>query len=173
MSTHLTSIQKKNFTLPELLTKVRQWKTDNQKIVFTNGCFDILHRGHIEYLAQTADYGDQLIVAVNSDASVKRLGKGETRPLQGENSRALIIAALEFVAAVVIFDEDTPLTLITHIIPDVLIKGGDYNPQEVDATQSKYIVGSDVVKTNGGKVAVIQFVEGYSTSKIEEKIRKS
>ncbi|MCO6499383.1 MAG: D-glycero-beta-D-manno-heptose 1-phosphate adenylyltransferase [Vicingus serpentipes] len=173
MSTHLFNIHQKICSINELLVKVKQWKLDNQKVVFTNGCFDILHRGHIEYLAQTADFGDQLIVAVNSDASVKRLGKGDARPLQDENSRALIIAALEFVAAVVIFDEDTPIALITQVLPDVLIKGGDYNPLETDPTDKKYIVGSDVVKANGGKVEVIPFVEGYSTSKIEEKIRKS
>ena len=168
---HLFHIKSK--ITSDVLTVVKRWKTEHQKIVFTNGCFDILHRGHIEYLAQTADFGDQLIVAVNSDASVKRLGKGDARPLQDENSRALIIAALDFVAAVVIFDEDTPLELITQILPDVLIKGGDYNPEETDSTDKKYIVGSDVVKANGGKVEVIQFVEGYSTSKIEEKIKNN
>jgi len=152
---------------------VKAWKSKNKKIVFTNGCFDILHRGHIEYLARTADFGDQLIVAVNSDASVKRLGKGNARPLQDENSRALIVAALDFVAAVVIFDDETPLDLIQQILPDVLIKGGDYNPLETDVTHKKYIVGSDVVRKNGGCVEVIPFLEGYSTTRIEKKIKNS
>lgn len=152
---------------------VNQWKAQNQSIVFTNGCFDILHRGHIEYLAQTSDFADKLIVAVNSDSSVKRLNKGDSRPIQDENSRALIIAALDFVDAVVIFDEDTPFDLIYNIKPNVLVKGGDYNANCSDKTDKKYIVGSDVVKSSGGKVEVIQFVEGYSTSKIEDKIKKA
>ena len=173
MSKHLINIQQKIYSASELLAKVKQWKSKNQQVVFTNGCFDILHRGHIEYLAQTASNGDQLIVAVNSDASVKRLGKGDKRPLQDEKSRALIIAALEFVSAVIIFDEETPLPLITQVIPDVLIKGGDYNSEEVNPSNPKYIVGSDVVKANGGKVAVIPFVDGYSTSNIEKKIKNS
>ncbi len=173
MSQHLKNIQQKVLTNEFLLQKVKLWKTENQKLVFTNGCFDILHRGHVEYLAQAADFGDQLIVAINSDSSVKKLNKGKDRPLQDENSRALIIASLSFVAAVIIFEEDTPLNLIKAIMPDVLIKGGDYDASIFDNTHKKYIVGSDIVKANGGKVEVIQLVEGYSTSKIEEKIRKA
>ncbi|MCB0400845.1 MAG: D-glycero-beta-D-manno-heptose 1-phosphate adenylyltransferase [Flavobacteriales bacterium] len=148
------------------------WKNQGQTIVFTNGCFDLLHRGHIEYLAQTADFADKLVVGVNSDRSVRALGKGSTRPLQDENSRALIIAALEFVDAVVVFDEDTPYDLISRVQPDVLVKGGDYDPAVSDTTNPKYIVGSDIIKAQGGKVEVIQFVAGYSTSKIEEKIKQ-
>lgn len=147
------------------------WKNERKSIVFTNGCFDILHRGHVEYLAQTADFGDKLIVAVNSDASVKKLNKGDSRPIQDENSRALIIAALNFVDAVVIFNDETPLELINTIKPNVLVKGGDYDANCTDKSDKKYIVGSDIVNANGGKVEVIQFVEGYSTSKIEEKIK--
>lgn len=149
------------------------WKKQGQTIVFTNGCFDLLHRGHIEYLAQTADFADKLVVGVNSDRSVRALGKGNTRPLQDENSRALIIAALEFVDAVVIFDEDTPFELISKVRPKVLVKGGDYDPNVSDPSNPKFIVGSDIVKANGGQVEVIQFVEGYSTSRIEEKIKNS
>jgi D-glycero-beta-D-manno-heptose 1-phosphate adenylyltransferase len=156
-----------------LLTTINSWKSNNQKVVFTNGVFDILHRGHIEYLAQAADFGDKFIVAVNADESVKKLAKGDNRPLQDENSRALIIAALTFVDTVVIFDDDTPLNLISEINPDVLIKGGDYDASITDVSNPKYIVGSDVVKQNGGTVKVIQFVEGYSTTKIEEKIKNS
>ena len=169
---HLTAITNKIFTLKELLNQVEDWKQTNKKIVFTNGCFDILHRGHVEYLAQAADFGDKLIIAVNSDVSVKRQGKGEARPLQDEYSRTLLIAALDFVAAVVVFDDDTPFDLINKIQPNVLIKGGDYDPKCTDKADKKYIVGSDVVINNGGAVEVIQFVPGYSTSKIEEKIRK-
>ena len=170
---HLLEITNKIFTQEELLIQVKNWKQNNEKIVFTNGCFDILHRGHVEYLAQAADFGDKLIIAVNSDASVKRQGKGEARPLQDEYSRTLLIAALDFVTAVVVFDDDTPFDLINKIQPNVLIKGGDYDPNCTDKADKKYIVGSDVVINNGGAVEVIQFVPGYSTSKIEEKIKQS
>lgn len=152
---------------------IENWKAQNQTIVFTNGCFDILHRGHIEYLAQTADCADKLVVGLNSDASVKSLNKASSRPIQDEDSRALIIAALDFVDAVIIFNEDTPYSLISNIIPNVLVKGGDYDACVSDKQNPKYIVGSDVVKANGGIVQVIQFVEGYSTTKIEEKIKKN
>ncbi|MCB9361740.1 MAG: adenylyltransferase/cytidyltransferase family protein [Flavobacteriales bacterium] len=170
---HLTNITNKIVEIEELLTQVKSWKQNNEKIVFTNGCFDILHRGHVEYLAQAADFGSKLIIAVNSDASVKRQGKGDARPLQDEYSRTLLIAAFNFVAAVVLFDNDTPFDLINAIQPNVLIKGGDYDPKCTDKTNKKYIVGSDVVLANGGAVEVIQFVPGYSTSKIEDKIRSS
>lgn len=152
---------------------VNEWKAQKKSIVFTNGCFDILHRGHIEYLAQTSDFADKLVVAVNADSSVKRLNKGDSRPIQDENSRALIIAALDFVDAVVIFDEDTPYDLINTIKPNVLVKGGDYDANCTDKSDKKYIVGSDVVNSSGGKVEVVQFVEGYSTTKIEEKIKRA
>lgn len=173
MNTNFEEVKRKVFAKEQLLTIIKTWKTNNQKVVFTNGVFDLLHRGHIEYLAQTADFGNKLIVAVNADASVKRLGKGDSRPLQDENSRALIIAALTFVDAVIVFDADTPIKVISEIKPDVLIKGGDYDPICIDATDKKYIVGSDVVRQNGGVVNVIQFVEGYSTTKIERKIKNS
>lgn len=168
----LDAVKNKIYTKDHLLVKTEDWKKGNVKVVFTNGVFDILHRGHIEYLAKAASCGDKFIVAINSDQSVKSLNKGDSRPLQDEASRALIIAALAFVDAVVIFNEATPLNLISEIIPDVLIKGGDYNSAISDSTDKKYIVGSGVVKNNGGSVEVIQFVEGYSTTKIEEKIKK-
>lgn len=169
----LDSITSKIYTRDQLLAKTEDWKKGNLKVVFTNGVFDILHRGHIEYLAKASSCGDKFIVAINSDQSVKSLNKGDSRPLQDEASRALIIAALAFVDAVVIFSDVTPLNLISEIIPDVLIKGGDYNPSISDGSDKKYIVGSDVVKNNGGSVEVIQFVEGYSTTKIEEKIKRN
>ena len=171
MVSKLEIILNKVFSKKELLTEVKSWKSQNQKIIFTNGVFDLLHRGHIEYLAQAADCGDKFIVAINSDESVKRLGKGNNRPLQDENSRALIIAALAFVDGVVIFNDNTPFNLISKIIPEALIKGGDYDATCTDLTSKKYIIGSDIVKNNGGTVKVIQFVEGYSTTKIEEKIK--
>lgn len=173
MNSKFESLKSKVVCKEQLIFQVKEWKTNNQKVVFTNGVFDLLHRGHIEYLVQTADFGDKLIVAVNADASVKRLGKGDSRPLQDETSRALIIAALGFVDAVVIFDADTPFEIISEIKPDVLIKGGDYDANCTDVTNKKHIVGSDVVKKNGGAVNVIQFVNGYSTTKIEEKIKNS
>ena len=154
------------------MEKVKDWKLNN-KIVFTNGCFDLLHRGHIEYLAQTADCGDKLIVAVNSDESVNKLNKGVNRPLQDEYSRALIIASLAFVDLVIIFNEQTPIHLIRDILPSVLVKGGDYDESVSDALDKKYIIGSDFIKKNGGSVEVIPFVKGFSTTKIEEKIKNS
>ena len=129
----------------QLFSSLNTWRKENQKIVFTNGVFDLLHRGHVEYLAQTADLSDKLIVGINSDDSVKQLNKGDSRPLQDEKSRALIIAALEFVDAVVIFNGETPLSLIEQILPNVLVKGGDYDSNIDDASNKKYIVGSDVV----------------------------
>lgn len=133
----------------------------NQQIVFTNGCFDILHRGHYEYLMKAASMGNIFIVGLNSDASVKRL-KGESRPIHNQESRALALASLQFVSAVVLFEEDTPYDLINFIKPNILTKGGDYSI----AT----IVGSDLVLNNGGKVEVIPFVEGYSTTNIINKL---
>lgn len=134
-----------------------------KKVVFTNGCFDILHRGHLEYLQAAADLGDILVVGLNSDASVKRL-KGENRPINNQNDRAFALASLVFVDAVIIFDEDTPLELIQRVKPNVLVKGGDYT---VDS-----IVGADFVKGLGGDVQVIPFVDGYSTTHIIDKMKK-
>ena len=128
-----------------------------KKIVFTNGCFDILHLGHVQYLAQAKELGDLLVIGLNSDLSVKRL-KGETRPVNPEHARALVLAALQFVDFVILFEEDTPFELIQKIIPDVLVKGGDYNKDQ--------IVGADIVTSNGGEVVVLDFVDGFSTTQI-------
>ncbi|MGC8802945.1 MAG: D-glycero-beta-D-manno-heptose 1-phosphate adenylyltransferase [Bacteroidales bacterium] len=136
----------------------------NKKIVFTNGCFDILHRGHIEYLHQAADMGDWLIIGLNTDASVRRL-KGEGRPVQDEETRALILASLSCVTYVVLFDEDTPLNLIKLVQPDILVKGGDYANVET-------IVGYEVVKQKGGEVIALPFVDGHSTTQLLQKIRQ-
>jgi len=139
------------------------WRFKSQQIVFTNGCFDILHRGHFEYLMKAASLGNVFVVGLNTDASVKRL-KGKERPIQDEDSRALALASLQFVNAVVLFDEDTPIELIKFIRPDVLVKGGDYAVST--------IVGSDVVLENGGKVEIIPFVEGFSTTSLIEMLKK-
>lgn len=146
----------------ELKHWLAYWNFKDQKVVFTNGCFDILHRGHIDYLAKAAEKGDVLIVGLNTDNSVKRI-KGKGRPLQDEESRALTLAALHFVEAVVLFDEDTPENLIKTVQPDVLVKGSDYKAEE--------IVGYDVVTAKGGNVATIDFLEGYSTTGIINRIR--
>jgi rfaE bifunctional protein nucleotidyltransferase chain/domain len=132
-------------------------------VVFTNGCFDILHRGHVQYLCQAASYGDVLVVGLNSDSSVREL-KGAGRPLQDQESRLTILASLFFVDFVILFHEDTPLELISKIFPDILIKGGDYKIEE--------IAGHEVVERNGGKVITIPFLKGYSTTSIIEKLRK-
>jgi len=140
-----------------LKNRLAMWRFLNNKIVFTNGCFDILHRGHIEYLSQARDKGAVLIIGLNSDTSVKKI-KGDGRPLQDEMSRALVLASLRIVDAVVLFDEDTPYEMIKIVKPDVLVKGADYTEET--------IVGADIVKANGGEVVTIPIVEGYSTSKI-------
>lgn len=138
-------------------------KSENKKVVFTNGCFDILHKGHVTYLNEAKSLGDHLIVGVNSDESVKRL-KGDDRPVTAENDRAFVLNNLKAVDDVIIFPEDTPYELIKEIVPDFLVKGGDWNEED--------IVGSDIVKANGGKVVSLKFVKGYSTTGILEKIIK-
>lgn len=140
-----------------------QWRTLGRKIVFTNGCFDILHHGHLDLLAKAADFGNVLIVGVNTDASVKRL-KGDERPVNHQNDRAFQLASLLCVDAVVLFDEDTPQRLIELVQPDVLVKGGDYT---IDT-----IVGAQQVLSNGGSVEVVPFVDGYSTSALISRIKK-
>lgn len=131
------------------------------KLVFTNGCFDIIHKGHIIYLEKAAKLGSHLIVGINSDISVKRL-KGKNRPYQDESSRTLIMAAFQFVDFVITFNEDTPENIINKIIPDVLVKGGDYNIED--------IVGYETVKNSGGTIKTIDFVEGYSSTKVINKL---
>ncbi|MCI1752059.1 MAG: D-glycero-beta-D-manno-heptose 1-phosphate adenylyltransferase [Flavobacteriales bacterium] len=142
---------------------VQAWRLKSDRVVFTNGVFDILHRGHVSYLQEAAALGHRLVVGLNSDASVKRLGKGEDRPLNNEADRAAVLVALRCVDAVVIFNEDTPLELITALQPDILAKGGDW---PVDK-----IVGADVVVARGGTVFSLPLVEGLSTTKLVERIR--
>lgn len=155
------NISSKIISRAAVAQKVANWKKEGKKIVFSNGCFDILHRGHIEYLAKASSLGDILIIGLNADISVKRI-KGQTRPINDEQARAILLAALSFVDAVVLFDEDTPYNLINHIKPDFLVKGKDY--------KAKDVVGYDILKKYGGKVKTIELVEGYSTSDIEKKI---
>lgn len=145
-----------------LAARLNTWRLRDQKIVFTNGCFDLLHLGHIDYLSKAAAIGDKLVVGVNSDASNHRL-KGPGRPINDEQSRSYLLAALFFVDAVCIFDEDTPYELIRLLRPDVLVKGADYTIDQ--------IVGADLVLAGGGKVKTIEYLAGYSTTAIEQKIR--
>lgn len=146
----------------QLSLDLNRWKFLSKKIVFTNGCFDILHLGHIDYLSKAAEEGDVLIIGLNSDASTALL-KGPNRPINSQDSRAMMLSALRMVTVVIIFDEQTPLKLIELIEPNVLVKGGDYNPDE--------IVGADIVKAKKGIVKTIPFLDGFSTTTIEEKIK--
>ncbi len=157
-------IRSKILNKEELALQLVRWSFFSKKVVFTNGCFDLLHLGHIDYLAKAADEGDILIVGLNSDASTSGL-KGAGRPINGQEQRSMVLAALDIVSAVVIFDEPTPIELIRTIQPDVLIKGSDYSVEK--------IVGYDIVKAKNGTVKTIDYLEGYSTTLIEEKIRSS
>jgi D-glycero-beta-D-manno-heptose 1-phosphate adenylyltransferase len=156
-------IQEKILDAHKLQQQLMRWRKFSKKIAFTNGCFDILHAGHIHSLMQAASFADVLIVGLNSDASTKRL-KGENRPVNNEQNRALLLASLVMVDAVVLFDEDTPYELITSVMPDVLVKGGDYT---VDT-----IVGAKEVIENGGTVEIIPLVEGLSTTNLLHKIER-
>lgn len=162
---HSELLQSKIFTdfnSIELIRLLSFWKFKSKKIVFTNGCFDILHKGHIEYLANAAGAGDILVVGLNSDDSVSRL-KGKNRPLQNQDSRSLVLASLSFVNAVIVFEEDTPLELIKTVKPDVLVKGADYKIND--------IAGADIVTAYGGVVMTVGFIEGYSSSSIINKLQ--
>jgi len=161
---HLKDINSKIYNLDTLTTQVEQWKKSGNKIVFTNGCFDIIHRGHIEVLASTADLGNKLIIGLNSDQSIQNI-KGEGRPIIDEQSRAILLAALSFVDAIILFSQDTPLKLIGALLPDVLAKGGDYEIEN--------IVGHEIVQQNGGKVKLVPFIDGYSSTSIIKKIKNS
>jgi rfaE bifunctional protein nucleotidyltransferase chain/domain len=157
-------IQAKLVDLSKLKTMVDEWQNKGEKVVFTNGVFDLVHTGHITYMTDAASLGNRLIIGLNADSSVKRL-KGPDRPVNDEQSRALLLAAFFFIDAVVVFEEDTPLNLITTLLPDVLAKGGDYT---VDT-----IVGAKEVMDNGGEVKVISFVDGFSSTAIIKKIREN
>jgi rfaE bifunctional protein nucleotidyltransferase chain/domain len=143
--------------------RVSAWKKEGKKVVFSNGVFDLLHIGHITYMAKASELGDKLIIGLNSDSSVKRI-KGDDRPVNDQNSRAAILAALFFVDGIILFEQDTPLNLISALLPDILVKGADYAVEN--------IVGAREVIANGGEVKTINFVEGYSSTSIIQKIRK-
>ncbi len=169
MSARLDFIKSKIVSAEEATRLVAMYHLKNEKVVFTNGCFDILHLGHITYLAEAASLGNRLIVGINSDQSVKTLNKAPNRPINNQMARMNVIAALGFVDLVVIFDEETPFELIRTLEPDVLVKGGDYDANELNSSSKKYIVGSDIVRKKGGCVVTINLVEGYSTTAIIEK----
>lgn len=156
-------VQEKIYRLEDLLRQVSRWKFLNKQVAFTNGCFDILHEGHIFSFSEAAKEADVLIVGINSDASTKRL-KGPTRPINNEHSRALLVASLVMVDAVVIFDQDTPLEIISAIMPNTIVKGGDYTVDQV--------VGAKEVMANGGRVVINPIVQGFSTTGIIDKIHK-
>ena len=157
-------IKSKILSADQLQKKITLWNFKKEKVVFTNGCFDLLHPGHIKILTEASELGDVLIVGLNSDVSVRKL-KGNSRPILNEESRALMLASLHVVNAVVLFDEETPKALIEKIAPQVLVKGGDYTPEN--------IAGADWVKQHGGEVKTISLLEGFSTTEIEQKMKKS
>lgn len=163
MPTTSDAISAKIFDWKTIKTSVAGWQSNGDQVVFTNGCFDLLHKGHIAYLSEAADVGKRLVIGVNSDDSVTRL-KGASRPFQDEGARMRILAALFMVDAVVLFSDDTPLTLIESISPDILVKGGDYDPTEV--------VGANHVLASGGNVYCLPLIEGYATSHIARKFSR-
>lgn len=162
--TKLERIKGKIFQANDLSANLNVWRLLEKKIVFTNGCFDLLHLGHIDYLSKAADMADKLIIGLNSDASTSAL-KGPSRPIIDQHSRSILLASLSFVDAIIIFDEPTPLQLIEFIKPDVLVKGADYSIDK--------IVGSDFVLSYGGEVKTIEYLPGYSTTAIENRIKSS
>ncbi|MGC9470961.1 MAG: D-glycero-beta-D-manno-heptose 1-phosphate adenylyltransferase [Bacteroidales bacterium] len=162
MNLYMQSARRKILQKEDLVRMLTIWRFKEHRIVFTNGCFDILHRGHLEYLSEAASLGDVLIIGMNSDGSVRNL-KGESRPVQDEETRALALAMLPMVKAVVVFSEPTPEELIRLVKPDILVKGGDYREEE--------IAGAETVRQSGGQVVILPFIKGHSTSKIIEKLR--
>lgn len=160
---HIDRIHRKIVTLHQLKPLLHIWRLQSQKIIFTNGCFDIIHTGHIHTLTACADFEGKLIVALNTDSSVRRIKK-PNRPLQDENTRTLVMASFSFTDAVILFDEDTPLECIKTIQPDILVKGGDYQKEEV--------VGYKEMQQWNGTVEIIPFLKGYSTTSIEDKIKR-
>ncbi len=161
MSFH-NQLKEKIVSQDQALKELKTWREKNKKIVFTNGCFDIIHPGHIDYLSQARDLGDILVVGLNTDQSVKRLNKGSNRPINDERTRAYVLAGLASVDLIVFFDEQTPYNLIKLLQPNVLVKGKDYEVEK--------IIGFDILKENGGEVITIPFLDGYSTSSLIKKI---
>lgn len=151
--------------------QIKAWKATNQKVVFTNGVFDILHLGHVTYLEAAKAQGDKLVLGLNSDESVRRLNKGPERPINPEHARKGVLMALKAIDAVVVFGDDTPLELIKALEPDVLVKGGDYDPNETDPSKKTFMVGSTEVRASGGEVIAIPLVDGFSTTNIVRRMR--
>ena len=162
MSKKLNKLKAKILNIKDLSQIIKEWRLNGDKIVFTNGCFDLIHLGHLEILARSADLGDKLIVGINSDMSIKKI-KGNSRPIIEEDSRAKQLAAIEFIDAVILFNEDTPYNLINILKPDVLTKGGDYKKND--------IVGNQLINKEQGEVVIIPLTQGYSTTSILEKIK--
>ncbi|MFT5183594.1 MAG: rfaE bifunctional protein nucleotidyltransferase chain/domain [Flavobacteriales bacterium] len=160
----------KSYSLNDIKTELEKWKSNGEKVVFTNGVFDILHVGHVDYLSRAKALGDRLIVGVNDDASVRRLNKAPERPINPERARCQIIDTLKPVDAVVMFGEDTPLHIIKDLLPGILVKGGDYDASVTDANDPRYIVGSVEVIEAGGRVEALALVEGFSTTNILSKL---
>ena len=161
MSFH-NQLKEKVVSQDQALKELKAWREKNKKIVFTNGCFDIIHPGHIDYLSQARDLGDILVLGLNTDQSVRRLNKGSNRPINDQGTRAYVLAGLASVDLIVFFDEETPYNLIKLLQPNVLVKGKDYEVEK--------IIGYDILKENGGEVITIPFLEGYSTSSLIKKI---
>ena len=151
--------------------QIKRWKATKQKVVFTNGVFDILHLGHVTYLEAAKAQGDKLVLGLNSDESVRRLNKGPERPINPEHARKGVLMALKAIDAVVVFGDDTPLELIKALEPDVLVKGGDYDPNETDPSKKTFMVGSTEVRASGGEVIAIPLVDGFSTTNIVRRMR--
>lgn len=171
MSERLNYINSKIVSIDDAKRIIEGWKLKGDEVVFTNGCFDILHKGHVSYLSLAASEGNRLVLGLNSDSSVKRQGKGDDRPINAEDARAFVLAGLGFIDLVVFFEDDTPIDLIKELKPDILAKGADYDPNETDPSSKKYIVGSDLVRENGGSVVAIPFVDGFSTTSILNKAK--
>lgn len=165
------SLLQKVSELENLVFQVKAWRTEGLSIGFTNGVFDLIHIGHVNYLQEASTKVDRLIIGLNSDASVRRLNKGPERPINPQDSRAIVLAGLSAVSALCVFEEDNPLRLIEAILPDVLMKGGDYDTTIDDLNHPAYIVGAREVKAAGGKVLSIPFVPGFSTTDIVNKLR--
>lgn len=166
----LNHLKEKLISLENLPKTIERLKLKRTKVVFTNGVFDILHKGHVTLLAEAAALGDKLIIGLNSDASVRTLGKGPERPINKEDDRAFVLAGLSSVAAIVIFGDSTPFELIKMVQPDVLVKGGDYDPNQTDPNAKDFIVGSDIQIQNNKETVAINLVDGYSTTSVVKKL---
>ena len=167
----LSYLKNKIVSTEEATRIVNGWKMKGENVVFTNGCFDILHQGHVVYLAKAAELGDRLVIGLNSDASIKKQNKGAERPINQQEAREIVLGALGFVDLIVLFENDTPIDLIEALSPNILVKGADYDPDETDITSKKYIVGSDFVRQHNGQVAVIELEEGFSTTNLINKMK--